>query len=682
MALTMPKGHSASPRRLRPEVSLPGLALCLLLSIIPLGAQSPPDPGSGLKGLTLEQLGNIEVTTATRQPVTVNRTPAAVYVISQEDIRRSGATSIPEALRLAPGVEVARIDSVKWAIGIRGFESRLSREILVLIDGRTVYDPSFHGVYWEVQDTLLEDIDRIEVVRGAGGTIWGANAVDGVINIITRNSKDTKGTLISAGGGTVDQGFLDARFGGSNNKGFDYRLYARGSTVSPESHSNGQQFDDWRRAQAGFRTDWQINPTDMLTVQGDIYTDVDGESVKTTLLTAPYSAIVNKNAQLGGGNVLGRWTRKFSDKSDLQIQTYYDRTSRQQANQAEYRNTFDFDLIDRMKTAHDQEITWGLGARISRAELPAIVPTYVFSPDRRTDQLYTGFVQDEIPILADKVSLTLGSKLLHSSFTGFDLEPSARVLWTPSSRQSVWGAVTRAVRTPSDIEDTLTSTTLVSVSPLAYNVTTGDGEFTSETMLGYELGYRSLITPKVSIDVATFYNNYNHLQSLEPGIPYTSISPQPLTIINPYTNGNGLRGTTSGFEIVPNWKPFSWWRLEASWAYLNFVLRTRPGSGDTVSVTSQEGSSPRHDVAFKSWIDLPHRIEFSQDFRFVSALPAQLVGSYKTADARLAWQFVPHVEFSITGQNLFQPRHLEYGVDPGTLVGIKRSVYAAIAWRK
>jgi iron complex outermembrane receptor protein len=678
----MSKGLPASLGRLRPGVSLPGASLCVLLFAVSLGAQAPPDPGSGLKGLSLEQLGNIEVTTATRQPVTVNRTPAAVYVITREDIRRSGATSIPETLRLAPGVEVARIDSVKWAIGIRGFESRLSREILVLIDGRTVYDPSFHGVYWEVQDTLLEDIERIEVIRGPGGTIWGANAVDGVINIITRNSKDTKGGLVSAGGGTVNQGFMDARYGGSNGKGFDYRIYAKGSTESPESHPTGQQFDDWRRAQAGFRTDWQINPTDSLTVQGDIYTDIDGESVRNTLLSPPYSLIVNKNAQLGGGNILGRWTRKFNDKSDLQIQTYYDRTSRLQANQSEYRNTFDFDLIHRIKAAHDQEVTWGLGARISLADLPEVIPTYVFSPSQRTDQLYTGFVQDEIPILTDKVSLTLGSKLLHSSFTGFDAEPSARLLWTPSTRQSVWGAVTRAVRTPSDIEDTLTSTTLASVNPLAFNVTTGDGKFTSETMLGYEIGYRSLIAPKVSVDIATFYNNYNHLQSLEPGIPYTSVSLQPLTIIYPFINGNGVKGTTSGFEVVPNWKPFSWWRLEASWAYLNFVLRTRPGSADITSVTSEEGSSPRHEVAFKSWLDLPHRIEFSQDFRFVSALPAELVGSYETADARLAWQVVPHVEFSVTGQNLFQPRHVEYGGDPGVLIGIKRSVYAAITWRK
>ncbi|HWE50419.1 MAG TPA: TonB-dependent receptor [Bryobacteraceae bacterium] len=667
--------------RTRPR---PALYLLIggLFSVTPLLAQTSDNPGSGLKGLTLEQLGNIEVTTATRQPVTVNKTPAAIYVITQEDIRRSGATSIPEALRLAPGVEVARIDSVKWAIGIRGFESRLSREILVLIDGRTVYDPSFHGVYWEVQDTLLEDIDRIEVIRGPGGTIWGANAVDGVINIISRSSKDTTGALVSAGGGNVNQGFLNVRYGGSNGKGLDYRVYAKGNTESPESHPNGQQFDDWRRAQAGFRADWQINPQDTLTIQGDIYADVDGESVRVTSLSAPFTSIVNKNAQLSGGNILGRWTRKFSEKSDLQIQTYYDRTSRLQANQAEYRDTFDFDLISRIEAPHNQEITWGLGTRISRAVLPAIVPTYVFSPDTRTDQLYTGFVQDEIPIVEDRFSLTLGSKLIHNSFSGFDVEPSARFLWTPSPRRSFWAAVTRAVRTPSDIENDLTSTSLISLNPLVYSVTQGDGKFPSEVAIGYELGYRRLINSKVSIDIATFYNSYDHLQSLEPGIPYASISPQPLAMIFPYTNGNGLKGNSSGFEIVPNWKPFSWWRLEGYWAYLNLVLRPGPGSADITSVPNQEGSSPRHEVSVKSSLDLPGKIEFSQDFRFVSALPGQLIGSYETADARLAWRFLPHLEFSVTGQNLFQPRHVEYGGDPGALVGIERAVYAAITWRK
>jgi iron complex outermembrane receptor protein len=653
---------------------------------LPAAAQRPPEaaaaaPGS-LKGLSLEQLGNIEVTTVSKDPVKVMRTPAAIYVITQEDIRRSGVTSLPEALRLAPGVEVARIDSVKWAIGIRGFQSRLSRDVLVLIDGRTVYSPSFHGVYWEVQDTLLEDIDRIEVIRGPGGTIWGANAVDGVINIITRNSKDTKGTLVSAGGGSVDQGFLDVRYGGGNDQGFTYRVYAKGTTQSPEFHYDNKQFDDWRRAQAGFRTDWDVTPRDALSIQGDLYDGLAGESVRITSLSPPFSSIVNQNADLSGGNLLAHWTRTLSGGSDIQLQTYYDRVSRRQANQAEYRNTFDFDFVHHLHIPKGQEFTWGVGGRISLGDLPAIIPTYVFLPSRRTDQIYSAFAQDQIPLAGDRLSLTLGSKLLHSSFSGFDLEPSARLLWTPTTRQSLWTAVTRAVRTPSDIEDTLTSTTLVSTNPLTFDRTQGDGKFTSETLISYELGYRAVVTSSLTMGIATFYNRYNHLLSLQAGTPITEISLSVPYVIVPVTNVNQIAGSTSGFEIVPGWKPTAWWRLQGSYAFLNMDLHTKPGCNDTTTVPTAEGSSPRHQVVIQSYFDLSKKLEFSQVWRYISALRAQGVPAYETADVRFAWRPTRFLELSVTGQNLLQPHHTEYGGDPAGNVAIKRSVFAAVTWKK
>ena len=320
-------------------------------------------PAGGLKGLSLEQLGEIEVTTASKQPVQVNRTPAAIYVITQEDIRRSGATSLPEALRLAPGVDVARIDSVKWSIGIRGFGSRLSRAVLVLIDGRTVYSPEFHGVYWEVQDTMMEDIERIEVIRGPGGTIWGANAVNGVINIITKKAKDTAGALVSAGGGDTDQVFTDARYGGKAGD-VDYRVYGKGSSRGPEYHADGNDFDDWRRAQGGFRADWNAGRQDTVTLQGDIYDSSMGESNRITSLTPPFSYISNKDAELSGGNVIASWDRTLDDGSGFHLQTYFDRVNRQQSTQAEFRDTFDLDFVHHFKLKGTQ-FTWGVGARIS-----------------------------------------------------------------------------------------------------------------------------------------------------------------------------------------------------------------------------------------------------------------------------------------------------------------------------
>src|SRR3989441_6274670 len=290
--------------------------------------QSNQNPPKNLKQVSMEELGQIEVTTASKVPVKATRTPAAIYVITQEDIRRSGATSIPEALRMAPGVEVARVDSNTWSLGVRGFESTLSRSVLVLIDGRSVYTPLFAGVYWQVQDTLLEDIDRIEVIRGPGGTIWGANAVNAVINIITKRAQETHGTLASTGGGNVDQGFFNFRYGAGNGHNFNYRIYGKAFTRGPEFHSDGRQFDDWRMGQTGFRADLDSNDRDTFTLQGDIYKGEAAQSLQITTYSPPYTTNVEQNTELAGGNLMGRWKRVFSNRSNIQLQTYYDRTNR------------------------------------------------------------------------------------------------------------------------------------------------------------------------------------------------------------------------------------------------------------------------------------------------------------------------------------------------------------------
>ncbi len=647
------------------------------------GSAQQTDPGSEgrLKGLSLEELGNIEVVTTSKSPVKLSQTAAAVYVITQEDIRRAGVTSIPEALRLAPGVDVAQIDGVKWAVGIRGFESRLSRAVLVLIDGRSVYSPLFHGVYWEVQDTLLEDIDRIEVIRGPGGTIWGANAVNGVINIITKSAKDTRGTLVSAGGGNVAQGFMDVRQGGGNDA-FSYRIYGKAFDQGPEFHPDNHNFDDWRRAQGGFRTDWTVDDRDTLTVQGDIYDGVAGESVNITQLSPPALVNVQKNAQLSGGNVLTRWERKLKNGSDIQLLAYYDRVNRLQATQAEYRNTFDVDFVHHLTLSKRQDFIWGLEARLSPASLPEIVPTYVFTPNERTDQVYTAYAQDAFSLIPDKVSLTAGTKLLHSSFTGFDWEPSARLLWTPTSRRTFWAAVTRAVRTPSDIEDTLVNTTLLSTSPLAFMRTMGDGRFTSETLLGYEAGYRNLVTRNFSLDFASFYNQYDHLLSLEPQPSFIEDDNGTPATIYPYINGNGIKGTTGGFEIAADWKVRPWWRIQSSCSWLLMDLRRAFDSHDTTTVAQDEGESPHHQAQFQSYFDITRNVDFTLTFRYVGALPYYLVSGYETGDARFAWRPVRHIEFAVVGRNLLQPHHVEYGGDPGPLVGIKRDVFASLTFRQ
>jgi iron complex outermembrane receptor protein len=629
----------------------------------------------------LEELGQIEVTTASKVPVKASRTPAAIYVITQEDIRRSGATSIAEALRLAPGVEVARVDSNTWSLGVRGFGSALSRSVLVLIDGRTVYTPLFAGVYWQVQDTLLEDIERIEVIRGPGGTIWGANAVNGVINIITKNAKDTNGLLVSTGGGNIDQGFVNFRFGAGNRKSFNYRIYGKAFTRGPEFHPDQRQFDDWRMGQAGFRSDWDLHNRDTLTLQGDLYNGDAGQRVGITSYSPPFMTNVQQNAELAGGNLLGRWKRVLGAGSDIQLQTYYDRTDRKQANFAESRDTFDIDFIHHLTLPRRQDFLWGLGVRLSSGNATEVVPTVAFTPNHFTDKLYSAFIQDEIPLAGNQLSLTIGSKFLHNSYSGFEVQPTARLLWTPSPRQTVWGAVTRAVRTPSRIEEDLQLTALLSPSPLTFFRITGDRKFTSEHLIGYEAGYRTLLRSKFYLDIAAFHNNYDHLLSIEPGTPFSETSPPPPHVVVPSFFRNGLFGNTSGFEIAPDWTPTSWWRLRGSYSYLHMDLNKEAASQDASTANSTQGSSPHHQITIRSSLNLPKKLEFDQTFRYVSALPAQLVEAYATADVQFSWRATGSLELSVVGQNLFQPHHAEFGGDPGALVGIARSAYAKITWQ-
>src|SRR5216684_1279 len=652
---------------------------CLLLLGIANGDPADQSSEGHLKRLNLEQLGNVEVTTASKEPVKVLRTLAAIYVITPEDIRRSGATSIPEALRLAPGVTVARIDSSKWSIGIRGFGSRLSRSVLVVIDGRNVYSPLYAGVYWEVQDTLIEDVDRIEIIRGPGATVWGPNAVNGVINIITRKAKETQGGLVAAGGGN-EQSFLNFRYGAGNGKSLNYRAYGKVFGRGPEFHSDRKNFDDWRMGQAGFGADWGPSGRDSVTVQGDIYKGAVGESISVaTEQTAP-PVIVQQDTQLSGANLLGRWRRTLGEGSDLQVQIYYDRTNRHAANLAETRDTFDVDFLHHL-TLKRQQVLWGVGGRFSLGRIPPVVPTLVFIPQNRTDKLYSAFVQDEIQLAENRLCLTLGSKFARTDFSGLNAQPSARLLWTPSPRQTWWAAVTRAVRTPSDIEETFEATGLVSINPLTIVRLTGNRKFAPETLLGYEGGYRALLSPKLYVDVTVFHNLYDSLLSAELGAIFRDTSSPTPRFVLPFTLGNGLYGSTSGFEIAPDWRPTPSWRLAGSYAYLHMELLRRPDSVDTSSINSTLGASPHHKVVIESFLDLPGKLEFSQIYRYVSALPAQRVANYHTVDVRLGWHPARHIEFSVVGQNLLQPHHTEFGGDPGVLVGIKRSAYAAITWR-
>jgi len=661
------------------------IGLVVLAGLVNQGLADPggePESSDVLKQLSLAELGNVEVTTASKEPEEVWKTPAAVYVVTQEDIRQSGATSIPEVLRLVPGVEVAQVDSDHWSVGIRGFGAVLASKLLVMIDGRSVYTPLFAGVYWQAQAVPLEDIERIEVIRGPGGTIWGANAVDGIINIITKNAKDTHGSMVSVGGGNVDQGTGAVHYGG-NERGFNYRVYGMGFVRGADFHPDGINFDDWRLGQAGFRTDWSSGARDSFTFQGDIYREGTGEATTYALYSPPSQINAYGTAYLTGGNLLSRWKRVVNERSDFQIQAYFDRTNHFEPEFGETRNTFDVDFLDHLTLPWHQNFLWGLGARWSPANLIQTVPTINFVPAQQTDHVYSGFAQDEIPFFGNRLALTLGSKLEHNNYNGFQAQPSARLLWNSTPRQSVWASVTRAVRTPSRLDEDVELTDYAGTSsglPVYLRVD-GNTQFRSEELLAYETGYRALVTPHCYVDVALFYNDYNDLYSFQVGAPFLETSPGPVHAILPLLTSNGIKGNTKGFEIAPDWKPMNGWELRASYSYLDMELENKPSSNDPTSVGNDEGSSPRHQVVVQSFVRLPKKLEFDQTYRYVSALPAQTVASYQTMDTRFGWHINPELELSVGGQNLLQPHYAQFGGDPGGPVEIKRSVYAKLVWR-
>src|SRR6266850_1451403 len=328
---------------------------------------------TSLSGLSLEELGNIEVTTASRTPKALLKSPAAVYVLTSDDIRRSGATSLPELFRTVPGVAVARIDSDHWSVGVRGFGDQFSKSVLVLLDGRNVYTPLFAGILWGGHDVLLEDIERIEVIRGPGGTVWGANAVNGVINIITKSSRDTTGMLASLQTGTLDHGVGGFRYGGAHGQDLTYRVYGKGFSRGPESHTDGQEFDAWHMGQGGFRLDWS-KPRDTVTLQGDMYKASEGQSITFATFSPPQDLTSYDPLNLSGGNLLLRWQRTLDRRSDLELRLYYDRTSILGPQLGETRNTVDVDFVHHVAAFPRQDLRWGAGVHWSPSQFQQTVP--------------------------------------------------------------------------------------------------------------------------------------------------------------------------------------------------------------------------------------------------------------------------------------------------------------------
>jgi iron complex outermembrane receptor protein len=620
-----------------------------------------------LTSLSLEQLLNTTVTSVSKTTEKRLQAPAAIYVITQEDIRRSGVTTLAEALRLAPGVDVARINSNQWAVGIRGFNSGLSRSTLVLIDGRSVYTPLFAGTYWDVQDTMLEDVDRIEVIRGPGGALWGANAVNGVINIITKNSHETQGSLATAGGGTEEKDFVGYRYGGKTSDDLAYRFYGKYFDRDASHSTVGDNDDGSRMGQAGFRTDWQFDRHNSLTFQGDTYKGREDERVTDVTYTAPFAQTTEDNNTPFGGNVLGRWKHEESAHSNMALQFYYDRTDRNDPDLKAGLDTFDLDFQHSLPLGNRHALTYGTGYRVTADHVDGIPAIKNLLPADKTLNLWSAFVQDQITVVPERLNFTLGSKVEHNDYTGWEFQPNGRLAWTPTPKQTLWSSVSRAVRTPSrvdrnpDIALGAVGTGLPPPFPAiaAFRYIPNE-HFRSETILAYELGYRVQPSKSFYASIDGFFNRYDHLQSINILSLRTESDPPPDKFLFPFVFENGLKARVYGGELDSVWNPLRWWRLEGTYSYLRLNEDKKGGTLDGVSETSVEGSSPRHQVMFRSSMDL-HSFEIDPMVRYVSGLPAQKTPAYWTMDLHLGWHARRHLELALVGQNLFQARHPEFG---------------------
>jgi iron complex outermembrane receptor protein len=633
-----------------------GLALSFCVIFLPAfqafqGAGAEPDSTASdvaaLKRLSLEELASLEVTSVSRRPEPWFTTASAIQVITSEEILRSGASSLPEALRLAPNLQVAQVDSRQWAISARGFNNGLANKLLVMIDGRTVYTPLFAGVFWDVQDTLMDDIDRIEVVSGPGATLWGANAVNGVINIVTKSAAETQGTLITAGGGSLLQDFAGVRYGGQLASNVYYRVYGkyfdRNPTVTP---SGDDGTNDWRMGQGGFRVDWLPNSLDIVTLQGDGYAG----NIRQPTGDLP----------VNGQNIIGRWTHTIAEGSDFNLQMYSDRTFREiPSSIKEDLNTEDVDFQHRFPVGERQSVVWGASYRLM-IDRVSNGPAAALMPKDRDMQLFGGFVQDSIALVPDRLQFTLGSKIEHNDFSGFEIQPSGRIAWTPDERQTLWAAVSRAVRSPSRIDVDL----FVPATP-PY-VIAGGSNFDSEKLIAYELGYRVRPIDPLTISLAGFFNDYDQIRSLEP------------IATNTYTFKNSNRAQIYGLEFSLSYDVNDWWRLRGGYTYLHKDIFIKLGGSD-LNQGRAEGNDPSHSFVGQSILNLPHNVQFDFTFRYMSDLPSPNVPGYFTADVHVGWRLCKHLDLSVVGQNLCDSQHPEFGA-AATRQEIPRSVYGKVTW--
>ena len=632
-----------------------------------------------LKQLSIEQLSNVAVTSVTRTPQPLARSAAAAAVVTSGEISSSGATNVPEAIRYVPGIDVAQLTASQWAVSSRGFDATNSPDLLVLSDGRSIYTPLYSGVFWDVQDYLMPDIDRIEVVRGPGAALWGSNAVNGVINVITKSAANTQGAFAEAGVGTEERALVAAQYGGESGDQVYYRVFAKYEDHAAEDYPQGASPDDWRLGHAGFRTDWSTGGTDAYTVQGDVYGGRIGQvspAVNIIGRPGPPNPLV---VGVSGGNLLGNWQHTLSADSGFDLRMYYDYTHRDDPTFTDDLGTLDLDFQDNFRLADINALTWGLSFR-TMDDRNRGKGLFALSPPDSTDNLISGFVQDEIS-LPHSVKVTVGTKLEHNDFSGFEVQPSVRAAWDLADTRTLWAAISRAVRVPTRLErDVDIDATDPTASEVA--VLLGNRNFRAEEVLAFELGYRWQPLPDLSLDLAAFHNRYTGLASLELGTPFMDQATGQ--IILPLYNENFIDGHSTGLEGLAMYSPVTWWRVSVNYSYIAMSLT--PLGEDLNRNHFVEGSTPRNQAGVQSYFDLPHNVELYGGLRVLSAirtLPEIVDGTgdpgYEELDLNAIWHATPHLTVSLEGQSLLHSSHVEIG-DPQERSAIERSVFGRLTW--
>jgi len=599
---------------------------------------------AGLADLTLEQLSSIQVTSVSGRPESISDAAASIFVITADDIRRSAATSLPEALRLAPNLQVAQLNASQYAISARGFNNAIGNKLLVLVDGRTIYSPLFSGVFWDQNDVMLQDIERIEVISGPGGTLWGANAVNGVINIITRPAADTQGLLASSAR-SGSGGYEAVRQGGTTADGVSWRVYAMAM-----DHGNTFRADHVARAdaaakhQAGFRIDW---PTadGSLTLQGDAYEG--GKRPASNL--APL---------MSGGNLLARWQGRLPGGAPFTLQGYLDEVHRDDVNAFRERaSTADLQFSSEPAMPAGHQLLWGFGLRDTQEHNPPS-PAVAFIPMDRALRWGNVFVQDDWRF-TPAWQLTLGGKLESNVYTGVEFMPNLRLSYKHSPTAMTWAAVSRAVRAPARLDREFYS------PGRAPYVIAGGPDFISEVATVTELGHRGYLASGISYSITAFRQDYGHLRS------GTSTAPAMLI--------NQIEGHVDGVEAWGNWQVRPGWRLGAGLLALRKHLDTTRGTPDPAGIASL-GNDPQEQWSLRSSHDIGAAGQFDIAIRRVGALPLPQVAAYTAVDARFAWKVSPQLELAVFGQNLFDPRHVEFNAVP-VASQIPRRVFLSATWR-